>query len=227
MAAEQYEIEIKTLLGSEENARNLRSSLKELDPSCELISSNTQLNHYFEGDNPKALAEHIAPKLSKEAREKLDRIASRGTSISVRTRGVNGEARFVMKASVGDDSSANGVVRVEVDEAVPGLSLEELDAEILSTGYTYQAKWSRAREEYRVGPVSVCLDKNAGYGYVAEFERVIEDVTQTEAVRSELLSLMDRIGLSELPQDRLERMFAHYNAHWPEYYGTDRVFTIE
>jgi hypothetical protein len=38
---------------------------------------------------------------------------------------------------------------------------------------------------------------------------------------------MAKLGVEELPQDRLERMFAHYNAHWPEYYGTEKVFVIE
>jgi hypothetical protein len=30
-----------------------------------------------------------------------------------------------------------------------------------------------------------------------------------------------------LAQERLERMFAHYNQNWPEYYGTTKVFIIE
>ncbi len=38
---------------------------------------------------------------------------------------------------------------------------------------------------------------------------------------------MKEVGVAELPQDRLERMFAYYNLHWPEYYGTENIFTIE
>jgi hypothetical protein len=38
---------------------------------------------------------------------------------------------------------------------------------------------------------------------------------------------MKSVGAEELNQDRLARMFAFYNAHWPEYYGTEKVFTVE
>jgi hypothetical protein len=38
---------------------------------------------------------------------------------------------------------------------------------------------------------------------------------------------MGKIGAEELPQERLERMFTYYNTHWQDYYGTDKIFTIE
>jgi len=39
--------------------------------------------------------------------------------------------------------------------------------------------------------------------------------------------LMAELGVAELPQDRLARMFDFYNQNWPDYYGTDKTFTIE
>jgi len=38
---------------------------------------------------------------------------------------------------------------------------------------------------------------------------------------------MQELGVEELSQDRLERMFSHYNSNWPDYYGTERTFIIE
>jgi adenylate cyclase class IV len=78
-----------------------------------------------------------------------------------------------------------------------------------------------------VNDVAVCLDKNAGYGYLAEFEKVITDSARAEETKQELVSLMKTLGAIELPQDRLERMFAYYNEHWPEYYGTEKIFVIQ
>jgi hypothetical protein len=46
-------------------------------------------------------------------------------------------------------------------------------------------------------------------------------------VRKEIDALMGELGVAELSQDRLERMFKFYNENWPEYYGTDRTFIIE
>lgn len=226
MAGHAYEVEIKSLLGSESAADTLRANLKKIDPTCNRLSSYTQLNHYFEGGDPKKLTEQISVHVSLDVRQKMQTMAA-GEKISVRTREMNGETRIVMKASVGSDSSENGVARMELEEPVKGLSLDDLDKIVLSAGYRYQAKWSRAREEYKVNGISVCLDKNAGYGYVAEFEKVIDDAANTGQARVELAALMDSLGVAELPQDRLERMFAHYNAHWPEYYGTDKIFTLE
>ncbi len=37
---------------------------------------------------------------------------------------------------------------------------------------------------------------------------------------------MNKLKCEELAQDRLERMFEHYNKNWPEYYGTEKVFLI-
>ncbi|MBA3789219.1 CYTH domain-containing protein [Patescibacteria group bacterium] len=225
---QDYEIEIKSLLGTAEAADKLRTDLKKIDPTSTRISSYTQINHYFEGGNPHTLATHLAPHLAPEHAEKMHQIAKEGKNISVRSREMNREVRMVMKASIGDDSSANGVMRMEIEAPVIEFTtLEQLDAVVLGADYTYQAKWSRTREEYRVKDVTVCLDKNAGYGYLAEFEKVIDDATQAEEAKKELVSLMEMLNVSELPQDRLERMFSFYNEHWPEYYGTEKIFIVE
>ena len=98
---------------------------------------------------------------------------------------------------------------------------------MLESGYHYQAKWSREREEYEYKGANVCLDKNAGYGYLAEFEKIVTDEAEVDAVREELDELMAELGVMELDQGRLARMFAHYNDNWPEYYGTNKTFIIE
>lgn len=220
-----YEIEIKSLLGSKENADVLRGKLREhgLTPK----SSHSQLNHYFnEPENRDALFKMIKPLVSEERASALKQIICDGKKLSVRTREADGTVLIVLKASIGDDSSANGVKRIEFEEKV-ALSLEALDQKLLDAGLTYQAKWSREREEYTGKEVEVTIDKNAGYGYVAEFERVTNDAEKADDIRGELLSLMNELGVEELPQDRLERMFDFYNKHWEEYYGTDTIFNIE
>ena len=174
MKGHAFEIEIKSLLGSQSAADALKAKLVALDPSCKLKNSYTQLNHYFEGGDPNKLADAFAPFVSKEVAEKMHTMAG-GQKISVRTREMNGVAKIVLKASVGSDSSANGVARMELEEPVAGKTFAELDALVQSAGYTYQGKWWRTREEYEARGVSVCLDKRAGYGYLAEFEKVVDE----------------------------------------------------
>lgn len=240
-----YEVEIKSLLGSPERVEELRTAMKQIDSTCALQGKNRQLNHYFEplttlgsgGGSLKELSRTVATHLSDASKKKLNDLATRAKSFSVRTRdkdperssasdGAGGSVFLVVKASVGDDTSANGVTRMEFEERVP-LALDKLDALVLSAGFSYQAKWSREREEYVCRGVNVTLDKNAGYGWLAEFEKMVDDARYLEEARREVETLMHQLGVEELPQDRLERMFAHYNAHWPEYYGTEKIFTIE
>jgi adenylate cyclase class IV len=219
------EIEIKSLLGEKEHAEALKARMGELDPACTQVSSNTQLNHYFKGGDIKALYEATKHLMSEETREKFLMIAEKGTNFSIRSRQRNDEVLLVVKASVDEGTSANTVSRLEFEESV-ALSLDELDALILGAGFEYEAKWSREREEYAYKGVNVCIDKNAGYGYLAEFEKVVPHDEVVDVVRAELDTLMEELGVIELPQDRLERMFAHYNENWPDYYGTDRTFII-
>lgn len=221
----RYEVEIKSLLGSEEGAELLRARLKHLDPNLKLLSRNKQLNHYFTGGDFVKLIKKVTPRLSKEALQKLKSITATGSEFSVRTRDKDGEVFLVIKASVDDTTSANGITRMEFEERAT-LTLDELDQLLLDAGFTYQAKWSREREEYSCKGVAVCLDRNAGYGWLAEFEKMAESEAALEEARREVRALMEECGTLELEQKRLERMFAFYNAHWGEYYGTDKIFTI-
>jgi len=222
-----YEVEIKSLLGSEGHAKKLIQSLKETFPNTKLISKGKQLNHYF--NTPKdlvKLTESLDLQIPFDKRETFENILKHGQKMSIRTRDADGKVILVIKASVGDDTSSNGVKRIEF-ESVVTMKLPELDKLLLDAGCTYQAKWSREREEYECGDMHVCLDKNAGYGYLAEFEKVTKDEKILEDVRRDLLSVMKKLEVEELAQDRLERMFAHYNANWEKYYGTDNIFNIE
>ena len=221
-----YEVEIKSLLGNSERAEELRQAMQRLDPTSTLLSVNRQLNHYFEGDSLPKLALALTPKLSHAASARLADLVSKANDCSVRTRDKDGAIYLVIKATLGSDSSANGVARMEFEEKVP-MSLTELDSLVMSAGFRYQAKWSRQREEYVCRGVNVTLDKNAGYGWLAEFERMVSDPTEVDKAQRDVRTLMERLGVVELPQDRLERMFSHYNEHWQDYYGTDKIFVVE
>ena len=224
-----YEIEIKTLLGSRERADELKCRVVELFPALKTLPTHKQRNHYFNIPKDLGVVERVAAPLyqSKEQREELLRIL-RGAkgAVSIRTRDADGAVLFVVKASIGDGTSANSVSRVEFEKPVL-LTLEELDQKLVDAGLMYQAKWSREREHYDLGNINITIDKNAGYGYLAEFEKMIEDEREAEQAKQELAELMAQLGCAELLQDRLERMFKFYNEHWKEYYGTDKTFTIE
>jgi len=219
----QYEIEIKSLLGSPERVAKLKKKIKE--KGGVFLSSHKQLNHYFVLSDTNKFRNNLLPHIDESKKELFRKILDDGREFSVRTREVDGKVILVVKASIGTDTSANGVSRMEFESEMK-MTLNELDQLLLDARLQYQAKWSREREEYKLGDTNICLDKNAGYGYLAEFEKVVTDHTLADAVKKELLGLMKDFGVEELPQDRLERMFAYYNGNWRNYYGTDKIFNI-
>ena len=73
------------------------------------------------------------------------------------------------------------------------MPIEELDSLLLESDFEYQAKWSRERVEYTFDNVNICLDKNAGYGYLAEFEMVIENEEDTQRAEENLRGIMARV----------------------------------
>lgn len=221
-----YEIEIKSLLGSEDNANILKQKIKE--KGATLSNKNKQLNHYFilHEDGSVDLKNYFKPYISENKISEFEKILTEGKKFSVRTRDADGKVLLVIKASIGSDTSANGVSRIEFESDM-SMSIDELDNLLLKAGLSYQAKWSREREEYKLGDMNICIDKNAGYGYLAEFEKITEDQNHVPVLKSEIESLMKEFGVEELPQDRLERMFAYYNANWKNYYGTENIFNIK
>ncbi|MFA5132189.1 MAG: CYTH domain-containing protein [Candidatus Paceibacterota bacterium] len=222
----QYEVEIKSLLGTRDKADTLIQNLARAGFVIDSPKRSTQLNHYFTYSDLEMFLETTLPYVPEEKKDLFVKTIKEGSNFSIRTRQSNDKVLLVVKASLGDDSSSNGVARMEFEIEMP-MTLVELDQILLDSGLQYQAKWSRQREEYEGEGITVCLDKNAGYGYLAEFEKVVDDQALVQETKESLLSFMERMGTEELPQGRLERMFAHYNTHWPEYYGTDNTFTVE
>lgn len=235
-----YEIEIKSLLGGKDKADELKNKMKAADPEFAALGSHSQLNHYFVPTTGllKNLYDAVKDFLPADQKLKLRDLAARAKDFSVRTREADGKVLLVVKASVDDTTSENGIARLEFESQISsplslgkgrgeGLSLNDLDKLILGAGFAYQAKWSRQREEFKYKGVNVSIDKNAGYGYLSEFERVVDDPNKADETKSLIRSMMKDLGVEELSQDRLGRMFDYYNKNWPDYYGTEKIFNIE
>lgn len=222
-----YEIEIKSLIGDKKKAGELVSKMKLADPDLIFQGSHSQLNHYFVSGDLNRLAGMVVPYLPEAKAQELKIVVAAAKDFSVRTREADEKVILVIKLTVDDTTSFNGTARQEFEAPVEQLSLDELDDLILKCGFKYQAKWSRQRQDYKYKNLNVSIDKNAGYGYLAEFERVIGDQAKAGETKAFIRSQMAELGVSELPQDRLARMFDYYNKHWQDYYGTEKTFNIE
>ena len=106
------------------------------------------------------------------------------------------------------------------------MTLQELDLVLLDLGWEYLSKWSRIRTRYRINDIAICLDQNAGYGYIAEFETILAPQEDTITAESRIRTLMMQLGVHELDQTKLEAMFDHYNQNRSDYYGSSRTFDM-
>ena len=131
---EQYEIEIKSLLGEQENAEKLLARMQEKDPDMKKIDENKQRNHYFTDGNLHDLYDHMKKHLNEEQQHTLKRFADDAKDFSVRTRWADGTVILVIKATVDDTTSSNGTARREW-EAQLDMTLEELDNSVLASGF--------------------------------------------------------------------------------------------
>lgn len=226
MKKNKIEVEIKSLLGANEVKESLISRMRDNWDNLTLKNKSSQLNHYFTKGNLTELEKKLAPFLNNHEKELLQNIIQYSASHSVRTRKANNDVLIVIKATLDATTSSNGIARSEFESKISELNIEELDSLILKSGFKYQAKWSRERQEYAYKDYSVSIDKNAGYGYLAEFEKVIDPDNDFNAVKREIRDEFRLLGIEELPQDRLERMFQFYNNNWQDYYGTEKTFVI-
>ncbi len=221
-----FEIEIKSLLGDRANAEKLVGTMKQ-DSSFQTLGAHKQLNHYFIGGNLQNLSDKVTSYLPEDKKQELAKLVNHAKDFSVRTRWADGKVILVVKVTVDDTTSFNGTARQEFETQFSDLTMEQLDRLVLDAGFKYQAKWSREREDYKFKDLNVSVDKNAGYGYLAEFETIVDDASKADEAKAMLRKIMDELQVEELNQDRLARMFDYYNQNWQDYYGTEKTFNIE
>lgn len=222
----QYEIEIKCLLPDKSALEALLKKIELKDPTMKLVSVQRQRNHYFHGGSLEKLIEHAVSHLSAEQLENIKDINATATHINVRSRQKNDEVLLIVKGSLDDVSAAHSHHRMEFEGVVP-LDIDQLDDLILESGWLLEAKWQANREIYSALGLTVDTIVTPGYGYMVEFERVVTDDSSREEAHQQILDVMESLGVEELPNDRLERMFAYYNEHWQEYYDTDKTFVVK
>lgn len=222
----QYEIEIKTLLGSKQKSDELLAEVTRRDPATKLVSEQKQLNHYYHGGNLAKLAQAMAGHITPEQTAIINDIAARAKSINVRTRQKNSTVLLIVKGSLDNVSAVHSHQRMEFEAPVT-ITIGELDALVEQSGWQLEAKWQADRKIYSTMGLTLDMFFTPGYGYLAEFEKVVQADEDRESAHQKLVDTMESLGAKELLNPRLERMFAYYNQHWREYYGTDKVFMVE
>ncbi len=232
-----YEVEVKALVPSS----RIIDVHDELAGECESLRVGNQINWYYRvptrsmSNKPLTALDDAfwKPYMGTKRVLPLDMLNNQEVynSISVRLRAQDETQKdtiLVVKASQTGDA-VNGGERREFEVNLP-ITIGEAEELLLSAGYGVSSKWSRRRRSYVIEnfpSITATLDYNAGYGWVLELETIVFANETTTEAREMLLRSLNKMGLEELPQPRLQRMFKHYEAHWQDYYGTEKTFVIE
>ena len=223
-----YEVEIKVLLTTKEKRDEFKENLSHKLMNLEFLWKNSQLNHYFMWWNIDKLRENIFDSLPENKKESFENILKVWWKYSFRTRYLDWDSILVIKLSVDDTTSSNGIKRLEWEHTFKNMKIDDLDQKLLDSEFEYQAKWSREREEYKSkNDINITIDKNAWYWYLSEFEMVVSSEEEAHKAEESIRKLLEELWVEELPQDRLARMFKYYNENWRDYYGTDKFFVVE
>lgn len=237
MSDTNYEIELKVLLGNLFPPGTFIKALAKDFKSVVERWEEIHRNHYFEIPHRAQIIPAFEERLPIDHEDKI-RIANfrNGKDIVIRTREVTvsdtKKVLLVMKATTDEGSSQNGTSRKELEIEVP-MTIEDLDTTLIACAEIRpQAKWSRTRKTFEVVDkdgfyFTVCLDKNAGYWYLVEFEVVVTNESVIESTKKKLQDCIKHMWLSELPADQLHRMFEFYNKNWETFYQTENYFYIK
>lgn len=237
MSDTTYEVELKVLLWNTFPPDTFVRALTKDFISVKETTEVKHRNHYFEIPHRTQLLPAFEERLYIDHDDKILIADFRNwKDIVVRTREitVDGNVRvvLVMKSTLDSGTSQNGTVRKELEIPIP-MSIEDLDALLIASAEIKpQAKWSRTRRTFEIVDkdwfyFTVCLDKNAGYGYLAEFEVVVNNPKVIDSVKNKLHECIKLMWLDELPEDRLHRMFEFYNKNWQVFYETENYFFIK
>ena len=119
----QIEIEIKSLLGEKSKAEKLISDLSGKGFDLNNIKKSSQLNHYFTYSDLEKFKQVFGEIVLNK--EEFNNILEKGSNFSIRTRETNStKVILVIKASLGEDSSQNGVSRLEFEEIIKAAQVQ-------------------------------------------------------------------------------------------------------
>ena len=93
-------------------------------------------------------------------------------------------------------------------------------------GYKYDTKWYRKRLEYKLKSFNITIDFNAGYGWVAEIEKVVKNNNEVEKAKKDISDFAKEVGIEPATKELFNKMYTYYKKNWKKYYTTKTTFDI-
>ncbi len=223
------EIEIKYLLKSQAARDTLIEKLGERYSSLTRTGTKRIISYFYERGVAKAqILEAVTDLLDEPQLKELTAVIDNSSELMVKCRSINDANYFAVKGTPAGQDPVHAVNRLEFEVQLD-TELETIDQRLQAAGIIIVSKWSSVRDYYKLddNAMKAEIEFVAGYGYKAELEIVIDDGESSDEAIASLTELADSLGLVEANGTLLGKMYAHYNAHWQEYFNTRNTFSDE
>lgn len=104
--------------------------------------------------------------------------------------------------------------REEIEIKVENEYFEKLEDLFKILGYDVEIKWFRTRWQFLWEGINVSVDYTKGYGYIIEFEKIVEDKPEQEYLN--LKSKLEDLGIQISSKDEFDQQFKNYKENWKE-----------
>ncbi|NLL44190.1 MAG: CYTH domain-containing protein [Mollicutes bacterium] len=96
-------------------------------------------------------------------------------------------------------------------------------------GYEIEIKWYRKRLELTFKDFEVTIDYTVGYGYIVEFELMVEDDKKIEEAKNKLNEVFKEFNIADTPNAVFNKKIQDYKVNWHKYTKdvNDNEFLIE
>lgn len=118
---------------------------------------------------------------------------------------------WLKKGEIHDD--AREEVEVKIDNEYRNELLKLLNL----LGYEVEIKWFRKRIETQYKGYYLTIDFSAGYGYIVEIEKMVEEESLIEKTKIELENILIDLGIDISPKEEFVEKYKDYKINWYEY----------
>ncbi len=221
------EVEIKYLLTDKSDRDRLVEAVREIYSQSKKTKSSIVLSYFYEPvESVSQLLAATQNLLEDVDFSELKSLLENSEELVVKSRSIDDVVYFAVKGASRGEDAVHAISRIEFETEIND-SLEAVNGELVSKGLKLASKWSSKRDYFELeNGIEMNIEFVSGYGYKAELEILTED-DEVESIISKLRGAADKLGLTEANQQLFGRMYKYYNAHWEEYFNTDKIFPDE
>lgn len=118
---------------------------------------------------------------------------------------------WLKKGKIHDDA------REEMNVIIDKKYENDLFRMLETLGYEVEIKWFRKRIQLQYQQFDVTIDYSIGYGYIVEFELMVNEEVNIDQAKKELQSAFKKFNIDDSSKEEFNSKYNDYKNNWLEY----------